>query len=55
MKATNKGSETIGQKVIRVKPRKTASYGVKIHVGGTGYVRLYEMELFMETGGDLYV
>ena len=48
------GSGT-GQKVIRVKPRKTASYGVKIHVEGTGYVRLYEMELFMETGGDLYV
>lgn len=44
-----------GQKVIRVKPRKTASYGVKIHVEGTGYVRLYEMELFMEGGGDLYV
>ena len=48
------GSGT-GQKVIRVKPRKTASYGVKIHVEGTGYVRLYEMELFMEGGGDLYV
>lgn len=44
-----------GQKAIRVKPRKTANYGVKLHVEGEGYVRLYELELFMENGGDLYV
>ena len=44
-----------GQKAIRVKPRKTASYGIKLHIEGYGYVKLYEMELSMETGGDLYV
>lgn len=44
-----------GQCAIRVKPRKTASYGVKLHFAGSGYVRLYEMELAIETGGSLYV
>jgi len=43
-----------GQKPIRVKPRQTASYGIKLHVEGRGYVRLYELELFIEDGGDLY-
>lgn len=43
-----------GQKPIRVKPRQTASYGIKLHIEGYGYVKLYELELFMETGGDLY-
>lgn len=44
-----------GQSAIRVKPRMTANYGVKLHVEGVGYVRLYEMELFIENGGGLYV
>lgn len=44
-----------GQKAIRVKPRQTASYGIKLHIEGYGYVKLYELELFMEQGGDLYV
>ena len=43
-----------GQKPIRVKPRQTASYGIKLHIEGYGYVKLYELELFMENGGDLY-
>lgn len=43
-----------GKKPIRVKPRQTASYGIKLHVEGCGYVKLYELELFMEAGGDLY-
>ncbi len=47
-------SSSYGQKPIRVKPRKTASYGIKLHVEGFGYVKLYELELFMENGGDLY-
>lgn len=42
-------------KTIRVKPRNTACYGIKIHVEGYGYAKLHELELFMETGGDLYV
>ncbi len=44
-----------GQKAIRVKPRQSANYGMKIHVEGYGYVKLYEMELSVEAGGDLYV
>ena len=43
------------RKAIRVKPRKTANYGMKLHFEGYGYVRLYELELFIENGGDLYV
>lgn len=48
-------SKGYGQKPIRVKPRQTASYGIKLHIEGYGYVKLYELELFMENGGDLYV
>ena len=48
-------SDGYGQKAIRVKPRQTASYGIKLHIEGYGYVKLYELELFMENGGDLYV
>lgn len=44
-----------GQSAIRVKPRQTASYGIKLHVEGYGYVRLYELELLIENGGGLYV
>lgn len=40
---------------IRVKPRKTAHYGVKVHIEGYGFVRIYELELLLEYGGDLYV
>ena len=44
-----------GKFPIRVKPRKTANYGFKLHFEGTGYVKLYELEIFVEAGGDMYV
>ena len=44
-----------GKFPIRVKPRKTANYGFKLHFEGTGYVKLYELEMFIEAGGDMYV
>ena len=44
-----------GKYPIRVKPRKTANYGFKLHVKGFGYVKLYELEIFVEQGGDMYV
>ena len=44
-----------GKFPIRVKPRKTANYGFKLHIKGTGYVKLYELEIFVEAGGDMYV
>lgn len=40
---------------IRVKPRKTANYGFKLHIEGKGYVKLYGLEIFVEQGGEMYV
>ena len=48
-------SKKSGRLPVRVKPRKTANYGFKLHFEGTGYVKLYELEIFVEAGGDLYV
>lgn len=48
-------STKTGKFPIRVKPRKTANYGFKLHIEGTGYVKLYELEIFVESGGDMYV
>ena len=50
-------SEGYGRKTIRVRPRnkKNATYGIKLHIEGSKYVKLYEMELFIEAGGDSYV
>lgn len=44
-----------GKVAVRIKLRMSAHYAVKLHFEGYGYVKLYEMELFMEKGGDLYV
>ena len=48
-------SKKSGKLPVRVKPRKTANYGFKLHFEGTGYVKLYELEIFIEAGGDMYV
>lgn len=48
-------SNKYGRLPIRVKPRKTANYGFKLHIEGSGYVKLYELEIFVESGGDMYV
>lgn len=53
-KGVDKPKKT-GRLAIRVKPRKTANYGIKLHIEGYGFVRLYELELFIENGGGLYV
>ncbi len=45
----------LGKFPIRVKPRKTANYGFRLHFEGAGYVKLYELEIFIEAGGDLFV
>jgi hypothetical protein len=45
----------LGKFPIRVKPRKTANYGFRLHFEGAGYVKLYELEMFIEAGGDLFV
>lgn len=48
-------SNKYGKFPIRVKPRNTANYGFKLHFEGSGYVKLYELEIFVEAGGDMYV
>lgn len=41
--------------VVRVLPRNTAHYGFKLHIEGYGYVRIYELEMALEGGGNKYV
>lgn len=48
-------TELTGRKPIRIKPRKTAHYGFKLHFDGKGYAKLYELEIFTQQGGVLYV
>jgi hypothetical protein len=48
-------SKRTGKFPVRVKPRKTANYGFKLHIEGYGYAKLYELEIFIEAGGDMYV
>lgn len=48
-------SAKYGRIPIRVKPRKTANYGFRLHIEGYGYVKLYELEIFIEVGGGMYV
>ena len=48
-------SKRYGRQPIRVKPRKTANYGFKLHIEGEGYIKLYELEIFIEAGGEMYV
>lgn len=48
-------SNKSGKFPIRVKPRKTANYGFKLHFEGAGYIKIYELEIFVEAGGDMYV
>lgn len=48
-------SDKYGKFPIRVKPRNTANYGFKLHFEGNVYVKLYELEIFVEAGGDLIV
>ncbi|NLG52384.1 MAG: hypothetical protein GX541_00155 [Clostridiales bacterium] len=40
---------------IRFTPRKTANYGFRLRAAGTGYVRVYRLELTLRAGGELYV
>ncbi len=44
-----------GRLPVRVKPRQTAHWGVRLYVEGYGFVKLCGMELWYEPGGDLYV
>ena len=48
-------STRYGRLPIRVKPRMTANYGFRLHVEGAGYAKIYELEMHIEQGGDMYV
>lgn len=44
-----------GRLTARIKLRNTAHYGFKLRVQGTGYVKLHEVELYVEDGGTPYL
>lgn len=44
-----------GRLTVRVLPRMTAHYGFRLHICGSGFVKLYGMEIWLESGGGLYV
>lgn len=44
-----------GYTVARAKIRSTAYDGFKIRVKGTGFIEIMSMELYIKTGGELYV
>jgi len=50
---TNTGSSTV-RLPIRTKPKKTASYGYKLQIRGTSYVKLYQLEISVNKGGELF-
>lgn len=51
---TNNSPDT--QKIpVRVIPRKTASYGYKIRISGYGYSKVYQMEVTMTEGGEMFI
>ena len=39
---------------VRLIPRQTANYGVKVRFNGFGFARLYHLELFVKQGGEKY-
>ena len=44
-----------GKVPIRILTRQKAFYGMKLRAEGKGFVRIYELELFMSAGGDIHV
>lgn len=40
--------------VIRAVPKKTADYRYKIRISGVGYSKVYQMDISIQTGGELF-
>ena len=40
---------------IRIRPRRTANFGFKLHFEGEGYVRIRQIEMKISAGGELYI
>lgn len=49
----NDGDDTL-RLPIRIAPLKTASYGFRLQIRGTGYVKLYPLETSVYEGGELF-
>lgn len=47
-------SEKTKTAVIRVIPRKTANYKYKLRISGTGYSKVYQADISVQTGGELF-
>lgn len=47
-------AEKNGKVPIRLLVRQSANYSLKLHFEGTGYMKIYSMELVTEGGGELY-
>lgn len=39
---------------VRVKPRMTANYALKLRIDGVGYVKIYGLECYQTAGGELF-
>lgn len=50
--ANTAGSEKII--TVRIKPRKTAGYGYRLRIEGSGYVKIGEVEVHISKGGELF-
>lgn len=48
-------SSLTGKRVLRCAVRMTSAYGHKIRIYGSGKVMLKELELYVSSGGDVYV
>ena len=48
-------TETTKKAALRVVPRMTAHWGSVLRLSGVGYSRIYQAELTMKGGGELYV
>lgn len=51
--AENSGNDIV-RVPTRISPKKTASYGFKLQISGTGYVKLYQLEISVYNGGELF-
>lgn len=47
-------AEKTKKAAIRVVPRMTAHYGAKLRLCGTGYSRIYQAEITLKGGGEIY-
>jgi hypothetical protein len=52
--ASDLGNEIVREKIV-ITPKKSAHFGYKIKISGIGYAKIYQMEVTLSPGGELYV